>query len=206
MLNDEKKALIEAEERYRHAIASKLRSEIGVVGHEIQEVEQGIWGKIQELLNSNVGTWFLSTVLVTGGAAVYQTMQHHYEAKLHNKTELITYQFEIGNRIENMKYFLRKTKTVGDAQFALNSVFKSKTPINPEVQNINLSVLYFNFFQLNGHQNKEALATVRELEDAEYDLQSQKPSNPLSSEDKEKLLVMVNTLEKMQIQEAADNN
>jgi hypothetical protein len=201
MLNDDKKSLIEAEERYRHEIASKLRSELSAAGQEMLNLERTIWDKINEVLNSNVGMWFLSTVLVTGGAGVYQMMQHHYEVKIHNRTQLITHQFEIGNRIQNMKYFLRKAQTVGDAQFALKSVFQSKTPINPDVEKLSLSVLYFNLYQVEGAQNKETLDLVRQLEDQYYILQSQKPSDPLPPDQKAQLLKLVDELEAIQIKE-----
>jgi len=202
MLSEEKKSLITAEERYRHEIASKLHSEIGAIGEEALSIERSIWGKVNELLNSNVGMWFLSTVLVTGGAGAYQAMQHHYEVQIHNRAQLTTHQFEIGNRIQNMKYFLRKAQTVGDAQLALKSVFQSKTPVNPEVEKLSLSVIYFNFYQMLGTQNKEALELVRKLEDQEYILQTQKPSNPLPDAEKQKLLSWVEELEQIEIEES----
>ena len=202
MLSEEKKSLITAEERYRHEIASKLRSEMGVIGEEAVSIERSIWGKVNELLNSNVGMWFLSTVLVTGGAGAYQAMQHHYEVQIHNRAQLTTHQFEIGNRIQNMKYFLRKAQTVGDAQLALKSVFQSKTPVNPEVEKLSLSVIYFNFYQMLGTQNKEALELVRKLEDQEYILQTQKPSDPLPDAEKQKLLSWVEELEQIEIEES----
>lgn len=202
MLSEEKKSLITAEERYRHEIASKLRSEMGAIGEEALSIERSIWGKVNELLNSNVGMWFLSTVLVTGGAGAYQAMQHHYEVQIHNRAQLTTHQFEIGNRIQNMKYFLRKAQTVGDAQLALKSVFQSKTPVNPEVEKLSLSVIYFNFYQMLGTQNKEALELVRKLEDQEYILQTQKPSDPLPDAEKQKLLSWVEELEQIEIEES----
>ena len=58
MLSEEKKSLIAAEERYRHEISNKLRSEIGSIGEEFQSIERTIWDKVNELLNSNVGMWF----------------------------------------------------------------------------------------------------------------------------------------------------
>jgi len=205
MLSEEKKSLIAAEERYRHEIANKLRSEIGSIGEEFQSIERTIWDKVNELLNSNVGMWFLSTVLVTGGAGAYQAMQHHYEVQIHNRAQLTTHQFEIGNRIQNMKYFLRKAQTIGDAQLALKSVFLSKTPVNPEVEKLSLSVIYFNFYQMLGTQNKEALELVRKLEDQEYILQSQKPTNPLPEAEKQKLLSWVEKLEQIEVQESNKN-
>jgi len=205
MLSEEKKSLIAAEERYRHEISNKLRSEIGSIGEEFQSIERTIWDKVNELLNSNVGMWFLSTVLVTGGAGAYQAMQHHYEVQIHNRAQLTTHQFEIGNRIQNMKYFLRKAQTIGDAQLALKSVFLSKTPVNPEVEKLSLSVIYFNFYQMLGTQNKEALELVRKLEDQEYILQSQKPTNPLPEAEKQKLLSWVEKLEQIEVQESNKN-
>lgn len=201
MLDEQKKAAIEAEERYRHEIARKLHLEVGTGEQEVKAIEQGIWNKVQEFLNSNVGMWFLSTVLVTGGAGIYQTMQHQYEEKLHNKTQFITLQFEIANRIENMRYFWRKAKTNKEGEFALRSVFQSKTPINPDVEKINLSVLYFNLYQLIGRQNQEVLEIVRKLEDMEYELQAQKPGDLLPEEEKKKGLELIGRLEQALIQQ-----
>lgn len=203
MLEEQKKAVIEAEERYRHAIATKIRSELNSAEEEFREIEQSIWNKIQDFLNSNVGMWLLSSVLVTGGAGLYQNMQHSYEEKLHNKTQLIVLKFEIANRIQNMKYFWRKASTVKDGDFALRSVFQSKTPINPDVEKINLSVLYFNLYQLIGQQNQEVLDIVRKLEDAEFELQAQKPADPLSVDVKKEVLALINRLEQLLIQDNA---
>jgi len=205
MLDEEKKALIEAEERYRHEIALKLRSESESIEDEIKIVEKGIWDKLEPFLNSNLGMWLLSSVLITGGAGLYQIMQHRYEERIHNKTQLIVLQFEIANRIENMRYFWRKATTVGEGEFALKSVFQSKTPINPDVEKINLSVLYFNLYQLIGHQNREVLETVRALEDMEYELQAQKPSELLSEAYKKRGLELVGELEKALVEQASNS-
>ncbi|MBU3587885.1 hypothetical protein ICN30_08570 [Polynucleobacter sp. 31A-FELB] len=202
MLSEERKTIIAAEERYRHEITSKIRSELDEVGKEVKEVEAGLWAKINELLNSNVGMWFLSSVLITGGAGAYQAMQHHYEVKSHNRAQLTTHQFEIGNRIQNMKYFLRKAKTIGDAQIALKSLFLSKTPVNPDVEKLSMSVIYFNFYQMLGVQNKETLELVRKLEDQEYILQNQKASDPLPDSEKEKLMGWIEALERIELQES----
>ena len=204
MLDEEKKSLIEAEERYRHEIALKLRSESRSLEDEIKAVEKGIWEKIEPFLNSNLGMWFLSSVLITGGAGLYQIMQHRYEEKIHSKTQLIVLQFEIANRIENMRYFWRKATTVGEGVFALKSVFQSKTPINPDIEKINLSVLYFNLYQLIGNQNREVLITVRELEDMEYELQALKPSALLSEADRNKGLDLIFKLEKALVKQASN--
>jgi len=53
-----------------------------------------------------------------------------------------------------------------------------------------------------GTQNKEALELVRKLEDQEYILQTQKPSDPLPDAEKQKLLSWVEELEQIEIEES----
>jgi len=202
MLNEEKKALIEAEERYRHKFSQKLREELSEFADGAQRLENTVWGKVSEFLNSNLGMWLLSSVLVTGGAGLYQTLEHHYEIKSQNRAQLVTRQFEIGNRLQNMKYFLSKAKTVGDAEFALKSLFLSKTPVHPDVEKLSLSVLYFNLYQIEGPHNKEVLELVRKLEDQYYILGTQQATDPLTDEKKAKLLGWVDALVKIQMEEA----
>ncbi len=56
-----------------------------------------------------------------------QQIQHYYETEQKNRSQLVAYQFEIGNRIQNMKYFLYHSNTVGEAKLALASGFIMKT-------------------------------------------------------------------------------
>jgi len=205
MLTEEKKQLIEVEERYRHEISSKIKEDIGAIKEEVEIIEHTIWAKVNELLNSNVGMWFLSTVLVTGGAGAYQATQHHYEVKLRNHTQVITHQFEISNRIQNMKYFLRKATTCGEAELALKSVFQSKTPVSPDIEKLSLLVIYFNFYQLTDQPKKETLEIVRQLEDEEYLLQQEKPSTPFPEATRTRLLNLLDQLERIQVSEASQH-
>lgn len=210
MLDDDKKTMIEAEERFRHELRIKLANEanslqagITHLGGEIKNAEKKFVTKLMEFLNSSVGMWFLSSVVITGGAATLQQIQHHYELEQKNKAQLVSYQFEIGNRIQNMKYFLRHAKTVGDAKSALASVFKSKFPLNPELENQSLSALYFNLYQLidgtDKDKSRRAIEVVLDLEDAEVLLQSQKNDRLLDAADKERLNKLVAAIENLHI-------
>lgn len=210
MLDDDKKTMIEAEERFRHELRIKLANEanslqagITHLGGEIKNAEKKFVTKLMEFLNSSVGMWFLSSVVITGGAATLQQIQHHYELEQKNKAQLVSYQFEIGNRIQNMKYFLRHAKTVGDAKSALASVFKSKFPLNPELENQSLSALYFNLYQLidgtDKDKSRRAIEVVLDLEDAEVLLQSQKNDQLLDAADKERLNKLVAAIENLHI-------
>lgn len=210
MLSDDRKTIIEAEERFRHELKVKLEAEaeslksgLHRLEAEVKQVEKKFSAKLMEFLNSSVGMWFLSSVVITGGAAGLQQIQHHYETEQKNKAQLIEYQFEIGNRIQNMKYFLRHAKTVGDAKSALASVFKSKFPLSPNLENQSLSALYFNLYQLiegtDKEKSKRAIAVVLDLEDAEVSLQSQKNDQTLSVADKERLSKLVADIENLHI-------
>ena len=213
MLSEETKKTIEAEERFRHDLKVKLEAELASaksafasVQKEVGQAEKRTASKVMEFLNSSVGTWFLSSVVITGGAAMLQQIQHSHEIEQKNKTQLIAYQFEIGTRIQNMKFFLTQAKTVGDAKVALASVFQSKFPLNPELEKQSLSALYFNLHQLIEGSEKEktrlAMAVVLELEQAEFLLQSQKNNQLLDANDKEKLAKLVTAIENMHIREA----
>lgn len=210
MLSEDRKKIIEAEERFRHELKAKLEEEAATLKSgfnklegEVKQIEKKFSTKLMEFLNSSVGMWFLSSVVITGGAATLQQIQHHYELEQKNKSQLVAYQFEIGNRIQNMKYFLRHAKTVGEAKSALASVFKSKFPLNPELENQSLSALYFNLYQLIDGSDKEksklAIEVVLNLEDAEILLQSQKNDQLLDAADKERLSKLVAAIENLHI-------
>jgi hypothetical protein len=210
MLDDEKKKIIEGEERFRHALrlqleaeAAKLKAEAVAAGTQLKQAEKKLGGKVMEFLNSSVGMWLLSSVVITGGAAALQQIQHHYEIEQKNQSQLATYQFEIGNRIQNMKYFLRHAKTVGEAKSALGSVFKSKFPLSAELEHQSLSTLYFNLHQLikgtEKEKNVRALAVIRDLEDAEILLQSRPDQDPLNAADRESFSKLISAIESLHL-------
>ena len=196
MLDDEKKKVIETEESFRYALrlqleaeAAKLKTEAATAAAQLKQAEKKLGGKVMEFLNSSVGMWLLSSVVITGGASVLQQIQHSHEIEQKNKSQAAVYQFEIGNRIQNMKYFLRHAKTVGEARSALGSLFKSRFPISAELENQSLSTLYFNLNQLikgtEIEKKVKALAVIRDLEDAEILLQSRPDQELLTAADLE---------------------
>ena len=83
MLDNEKKLLIESEEEYRHKIASKLRTEMAPIEQTAINLEKSFWTKASEVLNSNFGLWFLSSVFITGGGCAISK----YAASLRSKAE-----------------------------------------------------------------------------------------------------------------------
>lgn len=194
MLDDDKKRLIEAEERYRHDIARNLRADLDATERDAKNLGKDIWAKVSDVLNSNFGIWFLSSVFISGGAAVYQVTQHHYEAKLHTQRQLATCEFEIANRLNAMKFLLKRSKTVGEAQYALTPVTKSLGAISPEYENVNIAVLYFKIYQLTGARDMKLANFVKELEEGNLEIQKQDPKAPFNAEEQKKMLTLIDTL------------
>ena len=210
MISDDKKKLIEGEESYRHEYKKTLEaagalasSAIDAVVSEVKVEKSKIGSQIMSFLNSSVGMWFLSSVVITGGAAVIQQIQHKYEVEQKNHAQLISYKFEIENRLDNMEYALRRAKTVGDAKDALNRLFKSKYPLTPELQNRSMGSLYLNIYELlSGTQQQKAQAAInfiREMEDAEYLLQSQPDSKPIDDQDKARFNKLIQSIRALRI-------
>ncbi len=195
MLDDEKKKLIELEEEYRQKVAEKIRSKIQFVEKSSSSLEKGFWTKANEVLNSNFGLWFLSSVFITGGAALYQNTQHHYEAKLNTQKEVITCEFEIANRLNSMKFLLLKAKTIGDAQTALTPISKSFGAVSSEYENVNIAVLYFKIFQLTGIRDKQMGDLIKELEEKNLALQSENPKKLLIEADRKRLVEIISVLQ-----------
>lgn len=184
---------IHTEEQLRHEIRKQLDA-----AHAAQTPpatpaappkEPGFGKKAMEFLNSSVGMWLLSSVVLTGGAAVIQQVQHQYQISEQNHQQLVTHLFEIQNRLDNMEYLLRRAQTVGEARDALHGLFKSIFPLSPELQNRSLASLYFSVYNLipGDRQTKaqDAIEFVRELEDSEFTLQSRASNQPLTDADRE---------------------
>lgn len=195
MLTDDMKQLIEHEERYRHEFKKSLEAQshaisqnLGMVVSEVRSEKEKLGTQIMAFLNSSVGMWLLSSVVITGGAAGIQQIQHKYEIEQKNQAQLISYKFEIENRLDNMEYALRTAKTVGDAKDALSGLFKSKFPLTPELQNRSLASLYLNIYELlSGTQQEKAQTAInftREMEDAENVLQAEPNAKPIGAQEK----------------------
>lgn len=144
--------------------------------------------KLMEFLNSSLGMWLLSSVVLTGGAALIQQVQHNFQIREQNHRQLVNHVFEIDNRLDNMEFLLRRATTVGEAKKALEGLFKSIFPLTPELQNRSLSSLYFTVYSLIPPQRQnradEAIELVRQLADSEYALQSRGDDTPLTEPDR----------------------
>jgi Asp-tRNA(Asn)/Glu-tRNA(Gln) amidotransferase C subunit len=201
VMEDDRRRQIESEEELRHAVRRRLDAEHGVVPPAPPPPRDGFGKKVMDFLNSSVGMWLLSSVVLTGGAALIQNIQHQHEVDQKNREQLATHRFEVTHRLDEMEYGLRRAKTVGEAKAAMDGMFKSKFPLTADLQNRSLASLYLTMLQLvNGSDDKkynEVMDFIRRLEEAELALQSEPDDKPLDAGQREhmrKLLKSVKTL------------
>ena len=200
-LDDTRRCEIEAEEELRHQVRRRLDVEHGVVAAE--SAAQGFGKKVLEFFNSTLGMWLLSSVVLTGGAALIQNIQHNHEIEQKNREQLSTHRFEVTHRLDQMEYSLRRAKTVGDAKAAMDGMFKSKFPLSPDLQNKSLGSLYLTMLQLvSGTSDKkstEVMDFIRRLEEAELALQALPDDKPLDTEQREHLRKLLNSIKNLHL-------
>lgn len=205
MLTEDEMKRIAAEERYRHSIRKSLEEESASPAPEpvpaAAPEKKSFGSKAFEFFNSSVGMWLLSSVVLTGGAAFLQQVQHDHEISLKNRSDLLSHRFEIEHRLDGMGFLLRRATTVGDAKAALGGIYKSAIPLTPELQNRSLASLYLTVYPMLGGTEKErtdkAYKLVKELEEVELLLQPQPDNTPLNDAQRNhinKLMVAIQQL------------
>ena len=202
MLTDDQRQVIEAEEQLRHEVRRRLDTENPPPPPPpAPEPKIGFGKRVFDFFNSSVGMWLLSSVVLTGGAALLQNIQHNHEIAQQNRQQLSTHRFEITHRLDQMEYGLRRAKTVGDAKTAMDNMFKSKYPLTPELQNRSLASLYLTVYPMLAGTEKEktnkAYNLVKQLEEVELLLLPQPDETPLSDAQRNhinKLMVAIQQL------------
>ena len=203
MLTEDEMKRIAAEERYRHSIRKSLEEESASPAAEPPPPPPppGFGAKLYEFLNSSVGMWLLSSVVLTGGAAFLQQVQHQHEISLKNQADLTSHRFEIEHRLDGMSFLLRRAVTVGDAKAALGGVFKSAIPVTPELQNRSLASLYVSVYPLLVGTEKEktnrAYNLVKELEDIELVLQPLPDNKPLDEAQRTQIAKLMTAIQQL---------
>jgi hypothetical protein len=202
MLTDEQRKIIEAEEQVRHEVRKRLDEENPPPPPP--PPKHGIGKRLFDFFNSSVGMWLLSSVVLTGGAAALQNIQHSHEAAQKNREQLQQHRFEIMHRLDQMEHGLRRARTVGEAKAAMDGMFKSRFPLTPELQNRSLGSLYLSVYQLlpgsDEQKSEQAMTFIRRLEDAELLLQGQTNDNaPLDEKQKEHLHKLVKSVKGLRL-------
>ena len=201
VIDDARRLEIEAEEELRHQVRRRLDAEHGIVATE--PPAHGFGKKLMDFLNRSLGMWLLSSVVLTGGAALIQNIQHNHEIEQKNREQLSTHRFEVTHRLDQMEYSLRRAKTVGDAKAAMDGMFKSKFPLSPDLQNKSLGSLYLTMLQLvsgtNDRKSTEVMDFIRRLEEAELALQALPDDKPLDTEQAEHLRKLLKSIKNLHL-------
>lgn len=205
-VEDERRRQIEGEEELRYHVRRRLDAE-----HRASSPppappappKSGFGKKVMEFLNSSVGMWLLSSVVLTGGAALLQNIQHKHEVEQKNREQLAAHKFEVTHRLDQMEFGLRRAKTVGEAKAAMDGMFKSKFPLTPDLQNKSLGSLYLTMLQLVSETDEkrasEVMDFIRRLEEAELSLQDEPDDKPLDAEQREHLRKLLKSVKNLHL-------
>ena len=205
MLTDEQRQIIEAEEQLRHEVRRRLDTENPPPPPPSPPAPHHGFGKrMFDFFNSSVGMWLLSSIVLTGGAALLQNIQHNHEVAQNNRQQLATTRFEVMHRLDMMEHGLRRARTVGDAKAAMDGINKSKFPLTPELQNRSLGSLYLTMHQLLQSSDQEksakAMTFIRRLEEAELSLQAETDDNDkLDEKQKEHMHKLVKSIKALHL-------
>jgi hypothetical protein len=205
MLTDEQRQIIEAEEQLRHEVRRRLDTENPPPPPPPPPAPHHGFGKrIFDFFNSSVGMWLLSSIVLTGGAALLQSIQHNHEVAQNNRQQLATTRFEVMHRLDMMEHGLRRARTVGEAKAAMDGINKSKFPLTPELQNRSLGSLYLTMHQLLQSSDQEksakAMTFIRRLEEAELSLQAETDDNDkLDEKQKEHMHKLVKSIKALHL-------
>ena len=205
MLNDEQRKAIEDEEALRHEIRRKL--DAAMPPAPAPSPAKPTFGKrVFDFFNSALGLWLLSSVVLTGGAAWLQRIQHDHEVAQKDRQTIVQHRFEITNRLDEMQYALRRAQTVGQAKAALDGMYKSRAPLAPELQNRSLASMFLTLTQMlegtEQQRSERALAFVRYLEEAEFALHEHPDdSAPLDRKQKEHLHKLIASIKALHLRD-----
>lgn len=204
MLSDEDLRRIAAEEHFRHGVRKSIEGE-ATESPPAPPPSNGIGKRLFEFLNSSLGMWLLSSVVLTGGAAMLQQIQHNHEVAQKNRQDVISHRFEIEHRLDNMVFLLRRAKTVGEAKGALGGIFKSSIPLTPELQNRSLASLYLAVYPLLAGSEKQkttkAYNLVKQLEEVELLLQPEPDDKPLDASQRNHITKLITSIQQLHFSE-----
>ena len=151
--------------------------------------------------------WLRSSVVLTGGAALLQNIQHRHGVEQKNREQLAAHKFEVTHRLDQMEFGLRRSKTAGEAKAAMDGMFKSKFPLSPDLQNKSLGSLYLTMLQLvsdaDPKRSAEVMDFIRRLEEAELLLQSEPDDKPLDAEQREQLRKLLKSVKNLHLNGSA---
>ncbi len=101
MPTDDQRQVIEAEEQLRHEVRRRLdtRSRRRLPRRSGRQQIDASARRYSTSSTARSACWLLSSVVLTGGAALLQNIQHNHEIAQQNRQQLSTHRFEITHRL-----------------------------------------------------------------------------------------------------------
>ena len=160
MLSEMDKSRIRAEEIYRQEVRSEINNQSKTKSN-----------KIWVFLNSGFSLWFLSSILIAGGTAIYSGAQNRIDKKEKNRIGLFEMQEEIRSRVDYFESLVldRLDTSLNTIEaFDLNLIF-SDTPatlISAKFRNTDILVLLRLLGEYGEDKNPDGLvAAVKSIKE-----------------------------------------
>ena len=196
-LTDARKAEIALEEIYRAEI--QPIKQIGTLAADADSVGR----RLIRFFNSNLGIWLLSSVILSGMATFLQREHAKSVAKAVNRLQIESTKFNVSDRVEELRFFLRNANTNAECAQALETLFRTGYPNPGHTGGSSVYSLVYAIYPLlaNPHDEviKDALETIRKMEHKYMELKGLEAGVSPPANTKETLYAQLDHLQSLQL-------
>ena len=196
-LTDERKAEIALEEIYRAQIQPTKK--IGMLAADADSVGR----RLLKFFNSNLGIWLLSSVVLSGMATFLQREHAKSVGQAANRLQIERTKFNVSDRVEELRFFLRNANTNAECAKALETLFRTGYPNPGPTGGSSIYSLVYAIYPLlaNPHDKviKDALETIRKMEHMYVELKGLEAGVSTPVNTKETLYAQLDHLQSLQL-------
>lgn len=196
-LTDARKAEIALEEIYRAQIQPTKKNS-GLV-----EDADSVGRRLLKFFNSNLGIWLLSSVVLSSMATFLQREHAKSVDRAANKLQIQTTKFNVSDRVEELRFFLKNANTNAECAKALETLFRTNYPNPGPTGGSSVYSLVYAIYPLlaNPHDTvvKDALATIRNIEHKYIELKGLEAGANTPENTKETLYAQLDHLQSLQL-------
>ena len=196
-LTETRKAEIALEEIYRAQIQPIKKSSTLVVDAD------SVGRRILKFFNSNLGIWLLSSVVLSSMATFLQREHAKYLDEAANRLRIESTKFNVSDRVEELRFFLRNANTNAECTKALETLFRTGYPNPGPTGGSSIYSLVYAIYPLlaNPHDKviKDALETIRKMEHKYIELKGLEAGVSPPANTKETLYAQLDHLQSLQL-------
>ena len=160
-LTDARKAEIALEEIYRAQIQPTKPNEVVKDANKVGD-------RLLKFLNSNLGIWLLSSVVLSSMATLLQREHQKSVERTATRLQITATKFNVSDRVEELRFFLRNANTNAEYAQALESLFRTNYPNPGSAGGSSIYSLVFAIYPLLADPHdaliSDVLETIRSLE------------------------------------------